>query len=150
MSQGALDACGSYSFKSGLKGAAIARKQGVDIYNQEINRVFGLTDKSIDAATMTVPRKSPGFHIELYPPTAEVGTATMTADAWYKGGNENPKLYQITDKIADAKEAKQAEVVQQKQAEAVAKKEDARTYKTTATRAHLESHFANSVFKHTK
>ncbi len=149
MSQGQLDAVSTYQFKTGLKGLCLARKSGVDIYSCEINRVLGLNEKCIEPVTMTVPRKNPGFHIELYPPTASP-TPALTADAWFKGGNESPKLYQITDKVADAREAKAAVVEATKQQEAVDKKTDARTYKATTTRRALEQVFSNSVFKHTK
>ncbi|XP_077475005.1 coronin-7 [Stigmatopora argus] len=71
------------------RGVAMVPKMALDVMSCEVMRVLQLTDNCIVPIGYHVPRKNPGheFHADLYPDTAG-WTPAMSADEWWRGGNE--------------------------------------------------------------
>eukprot|EP01006_Ploeotia_vitrea_P034813 TRINITY_DN65800_c7_g8_i1.p1 TRINITY_DN65800_c7_g8~~TRINITY_DN65800_c7_g8_i1.p1 ORF type:complete len:961 (+),score=510.52 TRINITY_DN65800_c7_g8_i1:53-2935(+) len=80
--------------KTGVLGLTLTHKAALDTDHSEVQRLFKLSDSTIQPISVMVPRKMAGFHEELYPLTPSF-ESSLTADAWLGGSNAEPKLVDI-------------------------------------------------------
>ena len=68
-------------------GWAFLPKQGNDIKEVEILSSLRLTSATVEKVSWTVPRRAHGEHFQddVFIPTADVETSTLTADEWMAG-----------------------------------------------------------------
>jgi len=79
----------TFTTQSSVKGLCLLPKRAVDTNGCEVNRVFTLSADSIETCSVTIPRKTAGFHAELFPDTASDQPA-LTAAEWLKGADKAP------------------------------------------------------------
>jgi len=73
------------------RGMGWVPKLAMDLASCEIARMLKLGPSAIEPISFTVPRKSDIFQDDLYPPTFS-GEPSLTADAWAKGSDAEPKM----------------------------------------------------------
>lgn len=83
-----------YSSKEPQRGAGFLSKRGVDVNKCEIARFYKLHERKVEPISMTVPRKSDLFQVDLYPDTAGSEPALL-ADEWIAGQDAPPLLVSL-------------------------------------------------------
>uniref|UniRef100_H3C2J5 Coronin n=1 Tax=Tetraodon nigroviridis TaxID=99883 RepID=H3C2J5_TETNG len=84
-----------YSSKEPQRGAGFLSKRGVDVNKCEIARFYKLHERKVEPISMTVPRKSDLFQVDLYPDTAG-SEAALQADEWIAGQDAPPLLVSLS------------------------------------------------------
>lgn len=76
------------------KGMAWVPKKGLNIMGCETARLLKLTTNSVEPLSFFVPRKSEAFQDDIYPDTF-AGVPSHTADQWFAGSVQPPKLMSL-------------------------------------------------------
>ncbi|TSK82227.1 Coronin-1B [Bagarius yarrelli] len=84
-----------YSSKEPQRGAGFLNKRGVDVNKCEIARFYKLHDRKVEPISMTVPRKSDLFQVDLYPDTAGLEPSLLAED-WIAGQDAPPILISMS------------------------------------------------------
>jgi hypothetical protein len=91
-----------YKSASPQRGMGWTPKLCLDLSSCEIARLLKITATACEPISFTVPRKGDIFQDDLYPPTF-AGEPTLTADAWVKGSNSQPKTISMAPGFVPAK-----------------------------------------------
>lgn len=86
----------TYSVENPFKGLTLIGKRGVNTNEAEIQRVICYGQDSLEPYSVQVPRKTVGFHEELYPFTAEA-KANLSAAQWKSGENFEPAMVSMVN-----------------------------------------------------
>ncbi|KAF6715853.1 Coronin-1B [Oryzias melastigma] len=84
-----------YSSKEPQRGAGFLCKRGVEVNKCEIARFYKLHERKVEPISMTVPRKSDLFQVDLYPDTAGLEPALL-AEEWIAGQDAPPLLVSLS------------------------------------------------------
>uniref|UniRef100_A0AAY4DFL9 Coronin n=1 Tax=Denticeps clupeoides TaxID=299321 RepID=A0AAY4DFL9_9TELE len=84
-----------YSSKEPQRGAGFLSKRGVDVNKCEIARFYKLHERKVEPISMTVPRKSDLFQVDLYPDTAGLEPSLVPED-WIAGQDAPPILVSLS------------------------------------------------------
>jgi coronin-1B/1C/6 len=86
----------SFGVNTPQRGMASLPKRAVDVSNNEIDLLYKLTPNSIEPISFRVPRKSDQFQEDLFPDCIS-DEAALTAEEWFGGKDEKPKLLSLKE-----------------------------------------------------
>jgi len=89
------------------RGMGWTPKTAMDLASCEIARLLKVTATAVEPISFSVPRKSDIFQDDLYPPTF-AGEPALSADAWLKNQNAEPKLVTLGPNFVAPKPQTQA------------------------------------------
>jgi len=153
-----------FACENAIRGCCLAPKSVCTLSQNEIARLYTLTQKSIETYCVTVPRKVKAFDPSLFPDTIDTSEMTLSADEWLKGGTKAPNLVNIQTLVSKLNKACGLEVKEEKKdvkthlPKSVLKKQKLEEekkitskqveYVQTKSRTRLNTKFKSSIFTH--
>lgn len=88
-----------------IKGATLMPKQANDLMACEVLRVLKLTENAVQPVSFTVPRKEKlQFHSDLFPPTVNGASPSMSVEEWFGGAVTAPNVVSINPSSSTRKD----------------------------------------------